>query len=157
MLMFEALRITDVRQAWAEYPSALLADAQEIQPPDSDLLEHSGLANLEELARAREEYARREYIRPLLADPGDSQLRLRFARSRIEAEDYNGGIAALTPLLGTEPQVRAEAPFLIGYAHAGLGDFQGALEFIEQAVASDPDNGIYARRLAILREAVESE
>ena len=143
------LQITDVRTAWLEYPYALPPGSEVVEPPESDQLERSFLADLKALQRLRDDHLQREYIRPLLSDPDDHELRLRLARARIEAEDYNDGISGLTQLLRTD--LRAEASFWIGYAYVGLDDYGAAIQHMEKALEADPDNWIYRSRVSISR------
>ena len=147
------LRITDVQEAWFEYPYALPPGSAAVEPPDSEQLERAFRADLDALRRVREKHVQQEYIRPLLRNPDNHGLRLDLARVRIESEDYNGGISVLMGLLETE--LRAEAQFLIGYAYVGLDDFETAIRHMGEAVEVDPDNVIYASRLEMLRKAVE--
>lgn len=144
------LKITDVRQAWVDYPSVLPTAIAEIDMPSPGAVEDRLVDDLSGLAAWRGEFVQRRYVRPLLRQPGDLALRLDLARTRLESGDYNGSITALVPLFGTDRQV--EALILIGIAYAGLGDYATALQHMEAAAEREPDNYIARSRLAILRD-----
>jgi len=147
------LEVTLVRQAWTEYPYALLTDQQEVQLPDADLLKGALQSNLNGLHKWRERYVDEIYIGPLLENSQNHYRRLALAKTRIEAEGYNDAISALMPLLDTK--VEAEALYLIGYAYAGKGQYQDALDYFARAVSKEPENSHYSGSLETLRNAVQ--
>lgn len=144
-----ALKITDVREAWAEYPYALPGSGPEIVLPGQEVLRGLLLAGVLELGRLRGQYVERRYIGPLLANPGDHQRRLEYGRTLIESEDYNSGIAVLMPLL--DAPLQGEASYLIGYCFARRGSYAEAVRYAERAVKAEPDNDAYQHGLAYFR------
>ena len=117
--------------------------------PEARDVEGALVAGLAEIEALRNRYAERRYLRPLIADPAAHDLRMVFARSRIESEDHNGAISALTALLDTD--LAAEACYLIGYAYAGLKDYASAATHIQKAVELDPENPEFARSLKVIK------
>ena len=143
------LRVTDVRDVWPEYPYALPLVEGDLKLPDADLFEKAFLADLSSFQAMREDYVERTYIRPLIENPDDHLRRMDLARVRVESEDYNGAISALTSLLNTE--LKAEAYYLIGYAYAGQKNHETAVAYFEKALEHDSGNEDYAHSLGVLK------
>jgi len=145
----DALSVTDVRQVWPEYPYALPAIEEKIIPPDSEELERSVVAGMEQLKKMRSEYVRGKYIEPLLQNPGDHPRRMELARTRIESGDFNEAIVTLMNLLETD--LKAEAYYLIGYSYAGQQNIATAVRYVEKALEHDPENRGYRYSLEGLK------
>ena len=150
-----ALRITDVREVWTDYPYALPLVEGEYQTPDASTFEKTFLLDIRTLREMREAYVDREYIRPLLQDPDDHFRRMNLAKTRIEAEDYQNAIGWLMPLLDTDD--KAEAYYLIGYIFAGQKDFESAVTYFEKALKHEPDHSGYARTLEVINSLLDNK
>jgi ligand-binding sensor domain-containing protein len=150
-----ALRITDVRDEWADYPYALPSVESEFEIPSVGTFQQAFLLDLDVFSKMREEYVDREYIRPLMQDPNDHFRRMNLARTRIEAEDYQNAIGWLMPLLNTDD--RAEANYLMGYALAGQKDFRSAVTYFEKALEYEPDHSGYADALKVIGSLLEGK
>ena len=149
------LRVTEVRDAWGDNSYALPPVEGELQLPDADQVERLLASDVAQLRKMREDYIRRRYIRPLMATPGNHQLRMELAQTRVESEDYNGAITALMPPIGTP--LRAEALYLIGYAYAGRKEYESAVTYVRRALEADPDNEGYSESLKVLRQAASEQ
>ena len=141
--------VTDVREAWPEYPYALPSVSEEIEPPDSEELERSFAEDMAHLGMLREVYVERKYIHPLLEDPKNHRLRMQLAKTRIETENFNEAISTLMSLLDTD--MRAEAYYFIGYSYAGKKNFEEAVRYVGLALEHDPENRGYRYSLEVLR------
>ena len=141
--------VTDVRKVSPDYPYALPSIEEEIKPPDSEELERAFIDDMAQLGMIREEYVERQYIRPLLENPGNHRRRMELAHTLIESEDFNGAISTLMHLLDTD--LKAEAFYLIGYVYAGKMDFEAAIRYIEKALEYDPENRGYRYSLEVLK------
>ena len=113
----DGLQVTEVREAWQDYPYALPKVEGELQLPDAEQVETRLVADLAQLREMREDQVQHRYIQPLMDEPGNHELRMELAQTRVESEDYNGAITALMPLLDTP--LRAEGlysamPMLVG-------------------------------------------
>ncbi|MEE3234586.1 MAG: tetratricopeptide repeat protein, partial [Candidatus Latescibacterota bacterium] len=84
------------------------------------------------------------YIRPLLSDPNNDLVRLNMAKSHIESEEFNLALGHLPLVSGT---FKAQALYLIGYSYAGLGDYENASKYVEQALEMDPQHTGYMESL----------
>ena len=117
--------------------------------PDAEQFDQNFQSSFRGLQSMRERYVEREYIEPLMADPDDLLRQMNFAKTRIEAEEYNDAIGLLMPLLSTE--FGAEAYYMIGYANAGKKNYEAGIRYIEKAVELEPENEGYAQSLQFLR------
>ncbi|MDP6041875.1 MAG: tetratricopeptide repeat protein [Candidatus Latescibacteria bacterium] len=149
------LKITDVREAWTQYPYALPSIVEELEPPDPDALERLFLSDIKAFQILQKKYETREYILPLIKNPNDHIRRIKLVQTKIESEDFNDAILTLIPLLNTE--YRAEAQFLMGCAYAGQNDIRSAVAAFEKALEYDPENSDYANGLTALRKMLERE
>ena len=131
------------------YPYALPPDMPEIESPDVNRVESAFLKGRHQLRDRRDQYIARQYIRPLLDDPQDHRRRMELGHALIQSGDYNGAIAALTPLLATS--LRAEAFYNIGCAYAGQGDLASAADYVGKALDQDPWSLRYDQGLRVLR------
>ena len=144
-----ALEITDVREVWSDYPYAAPMIEEDLVCPDAEQFDQNFQSSFRGLQSMRERYVEREYIEPLMADPDDLLRQMNFAKTRIEAEEYNDAIGLLMPLLSTE--FGAEAYYMIGYANAGKKNYEAGIRYIEKAVELEPENEGYAQSLQFLR------
>jgi ligand-binding sensor domain-containing protein len=149
------LKATEVREAWQEFPYSLPKVEGDLELPDAEQVETRLVADLAALRKMREDHVQRRYVQPLMDEPGNHELRMELAQTRVESEDYNGAITALMPLLDTP--LRAEGLYLIGYAYAGRKDYRSAVRYVEEALGVDPENVGYAESLRVLRRAESRE
>jgi len=149
-----ALHITDVRTAWPQYPYAM-PTASEVQWTPSEPLQRALLDGLHQFRKRQENHVEATYIRPLLQNPRNYNLRIELAKTRIESAEYNDAIATLMPLLDTRH--KAESLYLIGYAYAGKEDYQNASHYVAQALTQDPDNFHYQRSFELLSAAAKTK
>jgi tetratricopeptide (TPR) repeat protein len=149
------LRITDVREVWAQYPYVLPTVDGEVQLPDAEGLERFFLSNVAEFHRLREDYVKRRYILRLIENPDDHVRRIELAQTKIESEDYNDAITAVLPLLHSDYQDYAN--YLIGCADAGQDDFETAAQYFERALEQDPGNPNYERGLEVLKAWIQRQ
>jgi ligand-binding sensor domain-containing protein len=154
LMLEESLYVTDVGEAWAEYPYALPISENTIEFGNSDRIKQSFQKNIKELHNLREQYVNYAYVQPLIENTGDTLRRINFAKTRIEGEEYNDAIAMLMPLLHTSH--RAEAYYLIGYAYVGQKNYQTAIQYFERALGIKPEHTGYAQSLEIIRSLVEA-
>ena len=143
------LKITDVRDVWAEYPYAIPTIEGELDYPNADQFDQSFQASFSGLQAMRERYVEENYIDPLMMVPGDHFRQMNFAKTRIEAEEYNDAIGLLMPLLQTD--YGAEAYYLIGFINAGKKNYGSAIQFMEKALEIEPNNEDYSRSVEFLR------
>ena len=126
-----------VSDAWRDYPYGDLPAADPPELPDGDLLRDKAVANFKQFGAMRDDYFYRAYIRPLLADPADDARRLIMAMAYIEAEQFSEALTHLPLIAG---QWKELATYLIGYCYAGLGDFEQAARYVEEASSMNPDH-----------------
>jgi len=101
----------------------------------------------------REAYVEETYIKSLLANPDDHELRIALAKTLIESERYAAAISNLSMLVNTE--MRAEAVYNIGYAYAGMSRFDDAVRYMDEAAAADPLTEGYAGSANYLRSRLD--
>jgi tetratricopeptide (TPR) repeat protein len=145
-----SLKFSDVREMWSEFPYATPTTQGDVSISGSEELEKKFIADMDKLKEMREKYIERQYLRPLLENPGDHRTRMELAYTSIEAEDYNNAISVLMNLLDID--MRAEAYYLIGFSYANKKDFSSAVHFAEEVVRYAPQHQGYKRGLEFFRE-----
>ena len=148
-----SLEITDVREVWSDYPYATPTTEGELTYPDAEQFDQNFQASFRGLQAMRERYVEKEYIEPLMMDPGDHLRQMNFAKTRIEAEAYNDAIGLLMPLLSTD--FGAEAYYMIGYANAAKKNYEAAIRYMEKALELEPENEGYSKSLQFLKTVTE--
>ena len=149
------LKITDVRDVWAVYPYALPTIEGELDYPNADQFDQGFQASFNGLQEMRERYVEENYIEPLMMNPDDHFRQMNYAKTRIEAEDYNDAIGLLMPLLKTD--YGAEAYYMIGFVNAGKKNYKSAIRFMEKALELEPGNEDYSRSVEFLRTLTEKQ
>jgi|GEM_PF-1147032 len=136
--------ITIVSDAWNKYPYGDLQEEYSIDWPEADLLKKNLRDNLDRIGDLRSKFFEVTYIRPLLGDPNNDLVRLNMAKSHIESEEFNLALGHLPLVSG---KFKAQALYLIGYSYAGLGDYENAAKYVEQALEMDPQHTGYMESL----------
>lgn len=104
-----------------------------------------GYANLGLLEARQEHYAQAVplYRRAMALDPGMQGLRLNLGLSLFKSGAMKEAAATFLPLLKSLPPSSPDAlrvATLIGLARYGAGDYAGAVPYLRQATAADPQN-----------------
>ena len=126
-----------VSDAWQEYPYGDVQETASVELPDGGLLRDKAVANFKQLEAMRGDFFHRTYIGPLLADPTDHARRLIMSMAYIEAEQFSEALTHLPLIAG---QWQELATYLIGYSYAGLGDFEQAARYVEEASEMNPEH-----------------
>ncbi len=83
-----------------------------------------------------------EYKRALQLDPTLTTAQLKLANAYIAQEEYTKAIGECEQIIatqGTAPSQNAEAYYLAGVSYLGLGNYQKALNQLQEALKRDPD------------------
>ena len=109
-------------------------------PTNAEPYAHMGLIE------AREEHyagAAAFYRKALKFSPQMKGLHLNLGLALFKGGEYKDAIAEFEPLLRAEPATSEDAQklrILLGMAHYGMGQYAGAVPFLQQASVMDPTN-----------------
>ena len=125
-------RVTDAEAAWKAVAAA--------NPRNAEAFAHLGVLE------ARQEHykdAIADYRKALAIDPQFPNLRINLGLSYFKAGDLKEAIQTYEPMLREIPPSSPLRPRLVaitGLAYYGLGNYSGAVPFLKEAVAADPQN-----------------
>jgi ligand-binding sensor domain-containing protein len=143
-----------VSDAWSVYPYGDLQEEYSIEWPTADLLRNNLRENLDQIEDMHGVFFDNTYVRPLLKNPNDDQLRLNMARAHIESGKFYLALTQLPLISGT---LKAQALYLIGYSYAGLGDLRFAAGYIEEAIKLQPEHFGYMESLCWIYSEIISK
>ena len=90
------------------------------------------------------DYFEKTYVAPLITNWTDEPLRLMMAKAHIESNNFRLALSQLPMISGS---LKGEALYLTGYSYAGLGNFNLAAKYIEDALKIDPEHAGYMESL----------
>ena len=137
-------RFTIVSEAWRTYPYGDLEETYTVDLPIGELLRKSLRDNLNLLEKMQGEYFEKTYVAPLIINWTDEPLRLKMAKAHIESNNFRLALSQLPLIAGS---LKGEALYLTGYSYAGLGNFDLAAKYIENALKIDPEHAGYMESL----------
>jgi len=110
------------------------------QPSSAEAYAHLGF-----LESRQEHYTQAVllYRKALALDPAIPALRMNFGLALFKAGQLRDALRIFEDLLNREPPSSAETQrltTLIALSHYGLGEYDAAISYLKQAVASDPQN-----------------
>jgi tetratricopeptide (TPR) repeat protein len=83
-------------------------------------------------------------LQPAAAEPQSLEERIYAATLALNAGDVDRAVGHLDAVLGQDP-ANDTALYLLAIAHAQRGNLEVAIPYLQQAIASNPDNRVLAR------------